>query len=164
MEQSHSWQSKWFTASREIPSILWNPKVHYRSHKCQPPVPVPSLLDPVPTTTSHFLKIHLNIILPSTPGSPKWSLSFRFPLKNKKKPCIINPLTIWNTTLYTGPLEWDALWFSVNVTTISQQVAAVSSIIFSEDGGTKYLQSFLDLTNKRLGSTPQDIPISIITT
>ena len=28
---------------------------------------------------SHFLKTHLTIIFPSTPGSPKWSLSLRFP-------------------------------------------------------------------------------------
>ena len=39
-------------------------------------------LDPIPIPTSHFLKIHLNIILQSTSGSPKWSFSIRFPRKN----------------------------------------------------------------------------------
>ena len=53
--------------------------------KCPPPVHVQSQINPVHTATSHFLKIPLNIILPSMPGSPKWSLSLRFPTP---KPCI----------------------------------------------------------------------------
>jgi len=78
MEQSPSWEANWFSASQEIPPILRNPKVHYRGHKCLPPVRILGQLNPVHTPTSHFLKIHHNIILPSMPGSPKWSLSLRF--------------------------------------------------------------------------------------
>jgi hypothetical protein len=39
--------------------------------------PEPAQSSPYPTF--HFLKIHLNIILPSTPGPPHWSLYLRFP-------------------------------------------------------------------------------------
>jgi hypothetical protein len=40
MEQSPSWEADLFSATQEIPSILWHPNVHYRTHKCPSPIPI----------------------------------------------------------------------------------------------------------------------------
>ena len=45
------------------------------------PYPEPEQSSPCPL--SHILKIQLHIILPATPGSPKWPLSPRFPTKTQ---------------------------------------------------------------------------------
>ena len=82
MQHGPSWEASRFSASQEIPRILWNPKVHYCLHKCPPPVSILSQLDPVHTPHITLPEDRLNIILPSASGSPQWSLSLRFPHQN----------------------------------------------------------------------------------
>ena len=101
IEQSPSREANRFAANQEIPLILWNPKVHHRIHKCSTPVPILSQLDPVHTPTSHFLKIHLHIILQSTPGPPQWALSLRF-------------LKVGHVSVIIGTLQMHRLVFTVS--------------------------------------------------
>ena len=89
MVHSPSWEANWFAASQEIPRISRNPKVHYRTHECPPPVSILGQPNPVHIPTSHLLKIHPNIIHPSTPRSPQWSPSFRFPFQGPIHPPLL---------------------------------------------------------------------------
>ena len=86
MVQSPSWAANWFAVSQEILRISRNPKVQYHTHKRPPPVPILGQPNPVHIPTSHLLEIHPNIIHPSTPRSPQWSLSLRFPHKTLYPP------------------------------------------------------------------------------
>jgi hypothetical protein len=71
MEQILSWEANSHSASQEIPSLLWNPKVHYRVHKGPATGPIQSQKHAVHTFPSYFLKnqsntlsSHLRLCLP----------------------------------------------------------------------------------------------------
>ena len=79
MEQSPSWEANWFSDSKKFPTFYG---IQGSLPRLQPPpVPVWSQINPIHSLPSSVLKIHLNIILPSMPGSSKWSISLRFPLQ-----------------------------------------------------------------------------------
>ena len=91
MKQSPSWEANRFSASQEILRILWKPKfITAFTSARHLSLPWANSIQSMPPT-SNFLKNHLNIIFPSTPGYSKWSLSLRFPHQN---PVYASPLTI----------------------------------------------------------------------
>jgi hypothetical protein len=65
------WESNRFLAGQEIPRLLWNTKVHYRTYKCPPPDPILSHIDPIHALPSHIwryiliLSYHLCLDFPS---------------------------------------------------------------------------------------------------
>ena len=82
MEHNPSSEANCFSANQKFPQTLLNPIVHYHIHKCPPPGPILSNIDPIHTLISNFLKIRINIILPSTPGFSKLSLSLQVSHQN----------------------------------------------------------------------------------
>ena len=84
---------------KKFPAFHGTPKVHYRTHKRPPPVSILDQPNPVHIPTSHLLEIHPNIIHPSTPRSPQWSPSLRFPqqitIRTLKKSYLTLYLLMW---------------------------------------------------------------------
>jgi len=81
MQQGPSWEANRFSASKKIPCLLWNPKVHYRIYKCPPRVPIVSRINSGQASLSHMFKIH--------PPIYSWDLQvFSFLQISQPKPSI----------------------------------------------------------------------------
>ena len=78
--QSPSWAANWFAASQEIPPHFTEPEGSLPHSQASPTVSILGQPNPVHIPTSHFLQIRPNIIHPTTPRSPQWSLSLRIPI------------------------------------------------------------------------------------
>ena len=96
MQESPSWQTNRFSSSQAIPRILWNPEVHYDVYYRPLPVPILNQINPV-YNPFHFLIVHLNIIVPSTPGFPSGLRASGFPTKWLYTPLLFPVRATWST-------------------------------------------------------------------
>jgi hypothetical protein len=65
-----------FQLVKKSSSFLWNPKVHYRSHKCPPHVPIHQSISPGPRLTLWLFRNTMRIlrwgIVSTSPNPPSW--------------------------------------------------------------------------------------------
>ena len=97
-ERSPCWEYNQFSASQEIPRILRKPKFPYRIYKC--PRTYSILSQSIQSMLPHS-NSYLNVKLPLTPGSTKWSLSRMFPHQTQYEPLISPVRAAWPHVLDT---------------------------------------------------------------
>ena len=98
MEPTPSLEANRFPASQEIPSF-YGTRRSLPNSQVPAPCSSPELEESSPTPTFHFLKIHLNIILPPMMVLPNTHFHSGFPTKTLSTP-LVSPYT-----LQTNPMS-----------------------------------------------------------
>ena len=108
-EQSSSWDADSSSAGKGTGPSLNNPNVHCHCHNNPQTVPILSQINPVHAQPS-FLRF--NIILPSTSGSSKWSLSFGFFHQNSVRIYILSHMCLMPCLFHSSWFHYhnNALW------------------------------------------------------
>ena len=70
MDQSLCWIANRFSATQEIPRILWNSKIHYQIHKCTPSFPIRA--SSIQSILPHPTSWRSVLILPSDLRHDQW--------------------------------------------------------------------------------------------
>jgi len=122
MQHSPSSEANRFWGSQEIPHILWNPKVHYRIHKCPPPVPIDRSIQPITVHSASWrpiliLSSHLRL------GLPNDLFPSDFPTKHLYTP-LLSPIRA------TCPTHLILLYF-ITRTILGEQYRSLSSSLCS---------------------------------
>ena len=98
MQHSPSWEANRFSANQEIPRILWNPNVHYRSYKSRSSIPFLSGINavhaPIPRSedpSEYYIPIYFWVF--------RVALSLRFTHQN---PVLTSPFPHTPVSLITN--------------------------------------------------------------
>jgi hypothetical protein len=114
---NNAWEVRSSSRSQEIHHTLWTPKFHYYIHQSLTPVPVLSQISPFQCPhPSHFLKIHLDVILPHMPRFP-----YHFPVCHSclshmcQMPCLTHSTDMITWMVLVRSIDHEAPYYAVSM-------------------------------------------------